>query len=111
MLSAGVAWYGRLQMGHGPMQTTHPLDETNRLQAPVLGLYGEKDASIPLADIKRMQKALAAGNEYAVQSEIRVYEGADHAFFADYRPTYQGKAAKDAWRRCLAWLRSHLPQT
>ena len=111
MLSAAVAWYGRLSMGHGPIHTVHPLDETEHLQAPVLGLYGEKDAGIPLADVKRMRKALAAGNEYAEQSEIRIYEGADHAFFADYRPTYQAKAAKDGWQRCLDWFRAHLPRS
>lgn len=109
MVSAGVAWYGRLTAGHGSLHTIHPIDIAEFLQAPVLGLYGEKDAGIPLVDVKKMQKALSTGNECAQKSEIRVYENAEHGFFADYRPMYQARAAKDAWERCLNWLRLHLP--
>ena len=36
-----------------------------------------------------------------------VYPGADHGFLADYRPSYNEAAAKDAWARCLAWFKSH----
>lgn len=108
MVNAAVAWYGRLTTGHGQIQTRHPIDVAATLQAPVLGLYAEKDASIPVADVRKMQKALAAGNEHAKQSAVRLYEGADHGFFADYRPMYDSKAAKDAWQRCLAWMRLHL---
>jgi len=108
MVNAAVAWYGRLATGHGPIHTHHPIDVPATLQAPVLGLYGEKDAGIPLSDVRTMQKALTSGNEYAQRSTIRIYEGADHGFFADYRPMYQPKAAQDAWARCLAWMRSNL---
>jgi len=111
MLSAGVAWYGRLTAGHGPLQTVHPIDVAATLEAPVLGLYGEKDSGIPLTDVRDMRKALAMGSEHAQASEIRVYENADHGFFADYRPMYQARAAQDGWQRCLSWLRSHLPPT
>lgn len=108
MVNAAVAWYGRLTAGHGPMHTRHPIDVVSTLQAPVLGLYGEKDAGIPVAEVRAMQKALASGNEYARRSTVRIYEEADHGFFADYRPMYEPKAAQDAWVRCLAWMRSHL---
>ncbi len=108
MVNAAVAWYGRLTAGHGPLHTRHPIDVASTLQAPVLGLYGEKDAGIPLSDVRAMQKALSLGNEYAQRSTVRVYEGADHGFFADYRPMYEPKAAQDAWARCLAWMRSNL---
>jgi len=33
---------------------------------------------------------------------------AAHAFFNDTRPNYQERAARDAWRRTLAFLREHL---
>jgi carboxymethylenebutenolidase len=54
-----------------------------------------------------MRGALKKGSEKAQSSEIRVYENADHGFFADYRPMYNTKAANDGWQRCLAWMRSH----
>jgi carboxymethylenebutenolidase len=106
MVGAAVAWYGRLKVGHGPLQVRHPIDVVGELKAPVLGLYGALDAGIPLEDVRAMQVALKGGNEHARHSEIRVYEDADHGFFADYRTMYNSKAAKDAWQRCLAWIRS-----
>jgi carboxymethylenebutenolidase len=107
MLSSAVAWYGRLTVGHGPLNLKHPIDLTHELKAPVLGLYGALDAGIPLADVNAMQKALKGGNDRARASEVRVYEEADHGFFADYRLMYNAVAAKDAWQRCLAWIRLH----
>ena len=111
MLRAAVAWYGRLTKGHGPLQVTNPIDVAGKIDAPVLGLYGELDAGIPLKDVTAMQSALKNGSEKSKANEIRVYEGADHGFFADYRPMYNAKAAKDAWQRCLAWMRLHGPAT
>ncbi|MCS7207649.1 MAG: dienelactone hydrolase family protein [Dehalococcoidia bacterium] len=39
---------------------------------------------------------------------MRIYRGVDHAFFNDTRPLYNARAAKDAWRRTLAFFRQHL---
>jgi carboxymethylenebutenolidase len=72
----------------------------------VLGLYGEKDQGIPAADVEAMRAALAAAGN-PTKSEIVVYPGAQHGFHADYRPSYDEAAAKDAWSRMLAWFGSH----
>jgi carboxymethylenebutenolidase len=40
----------------------------------------------------------------AGRGEIIVYDGAPHAFFADYRESYREAPAKDAWRRMLAFF-------
>lgn len=105
---AGVAWYGRLVQGHGALQVRHPVDVAGELHAPVLGLYGELDAGIPLDGVERMRQALARGNTASHASEIIVYPGADHAFYADYRPSYHPQAAADAWQRTVAWFARHL---
>jgi carboxymethylenebutenolidase len=76
-----------------------------QIKAPVLGLYGEADLGIPVADVKEMETALKAAGKTA---EFVVYPGAPHAFYADYRPSYREEAAKDAWRRCLAWFNKYL---
>jgi len=113
-LDAAVAWYGILDGRQSDVfrdvlsrYPNHPIDLVDRLQTPVLGLYGGQDDAIPLATIQHMQAALKEGSDEARRSEIRIYSGAGHAFFADYRATYQETAAKDAWRRCVAWLRDH----
>jgi carboxymethylenebutenolidase len=102
-LKAGVAWYGRLVGQAAPLQPKHPADVAAQIKAPVLGLYGAKDAGIPLETVETMRAALkAAGN---TTSRIDVFENADHGFLADYRPSYNETDAKEAWRRALAWLR------
>lgn len=101
---AGVAWYGKLAVGHSPLQKEQPVDVAGRLHAPVLGLYGGQDASIPLEDVRRMQDALAQGNEAAKASRIDVYPESGHAFYADYRPSYNAADARDAWEKTTAWF-------
>ncbi|MBC7204167.1 MAG: dienelactone hydrolase family protein, partial [Pusillimonas sp.] len=105
---AAVAWYGKLAVGHGPLQKRNPVDVAHTLKAPVLGLYGGQDAGIPLEDVHRMQEALANGNEKAKASEIIVYPESNHAFYADYRPSYNEADAKDAWARALSWFKRYL---
>jgi carboxymethylenebutenolidase len=36
-----------------------------------------------------------------------IYEGAPHAFNADYRSSYRKEAAEDGWRRMLAFFKGH----
>ncbi|MCY7316736.1 MAG: dienelactone hydrolase family protein [Rubrivivax sp.] len=107
-VKAGVAWYGRLVGAASALQPRHPVDVAGQLKAPVLGLYGEKDAGIPLDSVERMKEALrVAGTSAARQSEFVIYPDAPHAFHADYRPSYRKDAADDGWKRALAWFNSH----
>lgn len=105
---AGVAWYGKLTVGHGPLQTRNPVDVAGALHAPVLGLYGGQDASIPLADVRRMETALKHGSPAAARSSIVVYPDAGHAFYADYRPSYRMQDAHDAWDKAMRWFEQYL---
>ena len=103
-VKAGVAWYGRLVGDKTANTPRHPVDIADTLKAPVLGLYGGKDAGIPLASVEQMKAALAdAGSK----SAFVVYPDSGHAFHADYRPSYVEADAKDGWKRCLAWFRQH----
>jgi carboxymethylenebutenolidase len=106
-LKAGVAWYGRLVGATSPLQPEFPIDVVDRLQAPVLGLYGGADTGIPLDSVERMKVALAQGSEAARRSQFIVYPHAQHAFHADYRPNYDEAAARDGWQRCLDWMRAN----
>ncbi|HEX7273046.1 MAG TPA: dienelactone hydrolase family protein [Casimicrobiaceae bacterium] len=100
-LKTGVAWYGSLDSRLGP-DTKTALELTPELTVPVLGLYGGKDQGIPLAVVEQMRAELKqAGNP----SQIVVYPEAGHAFFADYRPSYNKAAADDAWKKMLEWLK------
>ncbi|GAB3548004.1 dienelactone hydrolase family protein [Noviherbaspirillum agri] len=103
-LKAGVAWYGRLVGEKTPLTPVHPVDIAASLKVPVLGLYGAKDNGISLESVDKMKEALAKGSS---KSDIIVYQNSGHAFHADYRPSYVEADAKDGWKRCLDWFKSH----
>jgi len=105
-VKAGVAWYGRLVGNSTALQPRHPLEVADQLQAPVLGLYGGQDQGIPLDTVDKMKAALAQGSAAARRSGFHIYPEAPHAFHADYRPSYRKEAAKDGWKRCLAWFKA-----
>ena len=113
-IGAGVACYGRVvtptpQPGAPPPAEPgrpYPIDVADKIDAPVLGLYGGKDRGIPVEAVERMRSALKAAGK--TRSEIVIYPEADHGFLADYRPSYNEAAAKDAWVRSKAWFKKHL---
>ncbi len=105
-IKAAVAWYGQIKPDKTPgIRTAGPLDLAGQITAPLLGLYGEADLGIPVADVKEMETALKAAGKTA---EFILYPGAVHAFHADYRPSYNPEAAKDGWSRCVAWFTKYL---
>jgi carboxymethylenebutenolidase len=104
-LKAGVAWYGRLAGPTNALQPQHPVDVARRLQAPVLGLYGGKDESIPLDHVETLRSELRAAHSASL---VLVYPDAGHAFYADYRSSYQREAADDGWQRMQAWFSQHI---
>lgn len=106
-LKAGVAWYGRLLGDKDDRRPRQAVEVGGILNAPVLGLYGEKDQGIPLDTVEQMKKALASGTSASKKSTIVTYRKAGHAFLADYRPSYEPESAADGWRRMLAWFKAN----
>ncbi|MBV8677273.1 MAG: dienelactone hydrolase family protein [Planctomycetaceae bacterium] len=103
-LKAAAAWYGRLIGQPDPLHPKNPIDLVGALKAPVLGLYGGADQSIPVESVERMRAALKGANKPA---KIVLYPGTPHAFFADYRPSYRKEQAQDAWKRMLVWFKQY----
>jgi carboxymethylenebutenolidase len=103
-VKAGVAWYGRLVGDATQLTPKHPIDIASALTVPVLGLYGGKDTGIPLDTVEQMRTQLKSSSS---KSQIIVYPDAPHAFFADYRPSYREKEAKEAWKRLQAWFKQY----
>ncbi len=88
-----------------PERPTPPLELAAQLTCPLLAAVGAEDRnpSPQLAELLR-ERASASGQEV----DVDVYDGAGHAFFADYRPTYRPEAAAQLWRRVVPFLQRHL---
>ena len=86
----------------------HPSVEPDlaRLEAAVLGFFGELDAHVPPDRARQLESDLAAlGKEV----EIHIFEGADHAFFNDRRPdVYHPEYAARSWDRILTFYSERL---
>jgi len=85
-----------------------PVDTTiiGKLGCPLLFIGGEKDQWITVEKMNRLDMAL---KQYSKPGEVRIYKGADHAFFNDTRPEVYSKAdAEDAWKTVIAFFKQHL---
>jgi len=104
-VKAGVSWYGSL-MPIPPAMAKGPLDVTDQVHCPVLGLYAGADQGIPLEHVERMRAGLLAFGKDKT-CPIHVYPDVPHGFHADYRPTYRKDQAADGWKRMLAWFKKN----
>jgi carboxymethylenebutenolidase len=105
-IKAEVSWYGA--MARPFVDTPNPVtgfDVAKDIKAPFLGLYGETDTNPTPADARKFEEMLKPHNPTA---DAVVFPGAGHAFFADYRPSYNAAAAAEGWKRCLAHFDKHL---
>jgi carboxymethylenebutenolidase len=107
-IKAGAAWYGRVASTPNspvnPVQPTNPIDHVKDLKVPIIGFYGGLDTGITQDSLNQMKTALNAAH---AKYDINVYPDAKHGFFADYRDSYNQKAAEDAWPKLLAWFKKY----
>jgi carboxymethylenebutenolidase len=104
ILKAGVAFYGSLMDPRSAAMPKNAFDLAAEVKAPVLGLYGAEDASITPDQVEAMKERLTAAGK---TTEFKIYPGASHGFFADYRQSYRADAAQDAWLSMQAWFKKY----
>ena len=73
-------------------------------RAAVLAVYGELDTRVNAT----RDAARAALERDGLPYEIRVFPGANHAFFNDTGPNFDAVAAAEAFRAVLAWFGRYL---
>jgi carboxymethylenebutenolidase len=82
-----------------------PLELVGQLHCPLLAAVGAEDHN-PSPEIgERLRAALA---QTPHETRVDVYEGAGHAFFADYRPSYRPGPAALLWERVVPFFDNHL---
>jgi carboxymethylenebutenolidase len=105
-LKAGVAFYGSLidPPAQAEIWPKSPTQRAAEMKAPVLGLYGEADQGIPVAQVEAMKAALTAAGKTA---DFKIYPAAPHGFHADYRPSYRKEAAEAGWNEMINWFKKY----
>ncbi|MCU0514636.1 MAG: dienelactone hydrolase family protein [Anaerolineae bacterium] len=74
---------------------------------PVLGIFGEVDRQIPVAEAEAFAAALAAAG---IPGSVTIYPGMPHAFVTPHSIAEPGEA-QNAWRAILAFLAEQVPGT
>lgn len=75
------------------------------LDTPLLGIFAERDAVVPVADVQRFDALLA---DLGKQADVRIYPGVAHAFANPSGGNYDAQAAQSAWEAALAFLEANL---
>ena len=100
-LAGVVGFYGRLGKRENEVWPV-PAEQAARTRAPVLGLFGGDDPSIPPSDIAAFDTALATAK---VKHHLETYPGAPHSFF-DRTFGEHRKECDDAWRQVLGFMKT-----
>ena len=105
-VAAVVDFYGRIQYPElSREKPIQPLELALNLTGPLLALFGDEDASIPLEQRERLRTTLES---FAKSFEVRTFAGAGHGFFNDLRDGYHEGSAREAWECTLSFLRESL---
>ena len=87
-----------------------PLDLVEQLRCPLLAAIGAEDQN-PSPEIGEQLRQRASGSPIGRSGreiKVDVYEGAGHAFFADYRPSYRPAPAAKLWAEIVPFFARHL---
>jgi len=81
----------------GELPGQHPVGEIiPKVACPVLGIFGERDQLVPLANVARFKRDLERGGQ---SYRIRVIAGVPHAWLNSTTPkAYHAKEAEAAWK-------------
>lgn len=103
-LKAGVAFYGSLMDPPSIAMPKNAFELATEVKAPVLGLYGAEDSGITPDQVEAMKERLESAGK---TTKFKIYPGAGHGFFADYRQSFRADAAQDAWMTMQAWFKTY----
>ena len=88
-----------------PERPVPVVELVDRLSAPVLVVCGDEDDNATPEMLRTLEAKL---REAGKDVTAKVYPGAGHAFFADYRPLYREGPAHELWADLLAFLGAEL---
>jgi carboxymethylenebutenolidase len=81
-----------------------PLDEVAKISGPVFGIYAGEDVRITCG-VSALVEAMILNKK---TFQMKIYQGTQHAFFNENRPSYNKAAAEDAWTMTMAFFNHYL---
>ena len=72
------------------------LEFTKDIQGEIYCFFGKEDVSIPLEQVAEIEAELKCHN---IKHQVFQYDNAGHGFCCDRRPSYEPRAAADAWEK------------
>jgi carboxymethylenebutenolidase len=84
-----------------------PLEAVDRIEGPVFGIYAGEDQRITSGVTALVESMI----KYKKTFQIKIYQGTQHAFFNENRPSFNKAAAEDAWTMTLAFFNRYLKAT
>jgi len=93
-----------------PARPMPPLEVVEHLSCPLLAAIGAEDQnpSPELGELLLQRAKSSPLGKSGAEVKVEVYEGAGHAFFADYRPSYRPGPAAKLWEEVVPFLARHL---
>lgn len=80
-------------------------NQLSKINWPVMGVFGDKDTSIPVESVNEFDAAL---DELGIENEIYLYQGVGHAFANPSGQNYAPIETADAWQKTLTFLEKSL---
>jgi carboxymethylenebutenolidase len=84
-----------------------PLESVAKIRGPVFGVYAGEDQRITSGVPALVESMIAHKKTF----QMKIYQGTQHAFFNETRPSYNKTAAEDAWAMTLAFFNKYLKAT
>ena len=108
-LNAAVdCWGGRVVMSKENLtaaQPVAPIDYTQQLSCPLLGLFGNDDQFLHREQVDLHEEEL---KKYGKNYQFYRYDGAGHGFWYYHNDMYRPQQAMDAWQKAFEFFGEHL---
>lgn len=95
-MDATVIYYGNVSLAK---------EELKSISGPVLGIFGDQDVLIPVAQVNQFEKNLKDLN---ISNNVYIYQGVGHAFANPSNPNFSQAETEDAWDKTLEFLNENL---
>ena len=88
-----------------PAQPVAPIEYTEKMACPFLGLFGNEDQSPSPEQVDRHEEEL---KKYGKNYKFYRYDGAGHGFWYYHTELYRPNQAMDAWNKVFEFFGEHL---